>query len=126
MKRIFTIAIYVALAWIGTLSALCQMPCEEMYHNNMVYGRIDQFVEMEKFYIHPSNIYFSSHQIFVKISEDLIPIQQIFCDDNGIYTTVQDIEAGRGRRATWICPKCGYENFDGINHCGLCGTNRYD
>lgn len=28
---------------------------------------------------------------------------------------------------TWICPnkKCGYENYDGIDYCGICGTWRY-
>jgi hypothetical protein len=27
---------------------------------------------------------------------------------------------------TWRCsnPKCGYENYDGITHCALCGTKR--
>lgn len=27
---------------------------------------------------------------------------------------------------TWICPnkKCGYENYDGIEYCCLCGTKR--
>lgn len=27
---------------------------------------------------------------------------------------------------TWTCqnPNCGYENFDGIEYCGVCGTKR--
>jgi hypothetical protein len=27
---------------------------------------------------------------------------------------------------TWTCPKetCGYENYEGIEYCGLCGTKR--
>ena len=26
----------------------------------------------------------------------------------------------------WICPNkaCGYDNYDGIRYCGLCGTER--
>src|ERR1700679_281748 len=28
---------------------------------------------------------------------------------------------------TWICPNkhCGYENYDQVSYCGVCGTNRY-
>jgi hypothetical protein len=27
---------------------------------------------------------------------------------------------------TWICPnpRCGYENYEGINYCALCGAKR--
>jgi hypothetical protein len=29
---------------------------------------------------------------------------------------------------TWICPNpdCLYENYEGIDYCGLCGTYRYN
>jgi hypothetical protein len=29
-------------------------------------------------------------------------------------------------REEWICPNkaCGYDNYDGIRYCGLCGTER--
>ena len=38
----------------------------------------------------------------------------------------QPIQLGCSRRETWICPKptCGYENYVGIEYCGLCGTKR--
>ncbi len=28
---------------------------------------------------------------------------------------------------TWICPKpsCGYENYEAVQYCGICGTSRY-
>lgn len=26
--------------------------------------------------------------------------------------------------AFWICHNCGYENYEGIDHCGLCGKER--
>jgi hypothetical protein len=26
---------------------------------------------------------------------------------------------------TWNCNKCGYDNYDGINYCGLCGEPRW-
>lgn len=25
---------------------------------------------------------------------------------------------------TWVCENCGYENYDGINRCGICGERR--
>jgi hypothetical protein len=39
---------------------------------------------------------------------------------------LKPIECKRIWGDTWICPNenCGYENYDGINHCGLCGTPR--
>ncbi len=38
----------------------------------------------------------------------------------------EPIELGCSRRETWICPnlRCGYENYVGIDYCGLCGTKR--
>lgn len=29
---------------------------------------------------------------------------------------------------TWACsnPHCGYENYDGINYCAICGKYRYE
>ena len=68
---------------------------------------------------------FSFNQIYVRIAEDVIPIQQLSCDSNGIFITIQDIQTERGRRDIWTCPKCGYENYDGINNCGQCGRDRY-
>lgn len=80
----------------------------------------------DKLYIQPNSIYFSQNQIYVRIAEDLIPIQQLSCDNNGVFILIQDIQAGRGRQETWICLKCGYENYVGINNCGLCGRDRYE
>lgn len=27
-------------------------------------------------------------------------------------------------RSVWVCPKCGFRNYDGIERCGVCGTER--
>lgn len=29
---------------------------------------------------------------------------------------------------TWTCPnkRCGYENYEAVSYCGLCGTYRYE
>lgn len=27
---------------------------------------------------------------------------------------------------TWACKKCGYDNYEGIDYCGMCGNYRYD
>jgi hypothetical protein len=83
-------------------------------------------VTEDKVYIQLDSIYFSPNQIYVRIAEDLIPIQHLSCDCNGIFVSIQDIKAGKGRRDIWTCPKCGYENYDGINKCGTCGRDRYE
>lgn len=62
----------------------------------------------------------------MKFTEDFIPIQQLFCDHNGVFVSIQDIQTGRGRQEIWICPKCNYENYIGINNCGQCGRDRYE
>jgi len=91
------------------------------------YALSGEVIEQDKVYIHPDSIYFSPNQIYVQIAKDLIPIQHLFCDCNGIFVSIQDIQTGRGKQETWICrnPKCCYENYVGIDRCGLCGWNRY-
>ena len=80
----------------------------------------------DKVYIQPDHIYFLSNQIYVRIAEDLISIQHVSCDSNGVFISIQEIQAGRGRQETGICPKCGYDNYMGINNCGQCGRDRYE
>ncbi len=24
----------------------------------------------------------------------------------------------------WVCPSCGYENYEGMDYCSLCGTEK--
>ena len=81
----------------------------------------------DKVYIQPDNIYISPNQIYVRIEGDLIPIQHLSCDGNGVFISIQEMQMGRARQETWICknPVCGYENYDGINYCGRCGRYRY-
>ncbi len=47
-----------------------------------------------------------------------VEVQCPYCDET--------IEMGCRRQETWICPNqtCRYVNYDGIDHCGLCGTKR--
>jgi hypothetical protein len=82
---------------------------------------------LDKVYIQPDSIYFSPNQIYVRIAEDLIPIQHLSCDCHGIFVSIQDIQAGKKKQETWICrnPDCRYENYVGIDYCGLCGWSRY-
>jgi len=32
--------------------------------------------------------------------------------------------SGRYFPRTWTCKQCGYENYEGIERCGLCGRER--
>jgi len=79
-----------------------------------------------KVYIQPDSIYISPNQIYVRIEGDLIPIQHLSCDGSGVFISIEDIQTGRGRQETWICrnPDCRYENYVGIDYCGLCGWSR--
>lgn len=27
-------------------------------------------------------------------------------------------------RSVWVCSKCGFRNYEGIERCGICGTER--
>ena len=29
------------------------------------------------------------------------------------------------RPPNWMCANCGYENYDGIRYCPICGRDRY-
>jgi hypothetical protein len=38
-----------------------------------------------------------------------------------------EIETKRFWGETWICPNpdCGYENYEAVDYCGICGAFRY-
>lgn len=80
----------------------------------------------EKVYIQPESITILHNQIYVQIEKDLIPIGRLFCDDKGIFVLIDDIRVAKGIFGdTWICPKCGYENYVVIQNCGQCGRYRH-
>lgn len=35
------------------------------------------------------------------------------------------LEMPQARRSTWICTKCKYRNYDGVDKCGICGKPRH-
>jgi hypothetical protein len=48
----------------------------------------------------------------------------------GLYLNAEEVaseQCGRLFPDTWVCPNrnCKYENYVGINYCGICGTWRY-
>lgn len=83
--------------------------------------------EEDKFYIDADNIRFISNKIYISVSGSLIPIEHLGSDDQGIFVSIEEIETGARRQQVWVCPKstCGYENYEGIDYCALCGTYRY-
>lgn len=36
-----------------------------------------------------------------------------------------DMPAPEMRQGTWVCKKCGYENYDQLRYCGVCGNDHY-
>lgn len=92
---------------------------------------IDHFLDDVRFvgdkvYIEPKMVCVSQKQIFLNVADQLLPIQHLSSDGMGIFVPLDEILMGVGRR-TWTCPKegCGYVNYDGIDSCAICGTNRY-
>lgn len=42
------------------------------------------------------------------------------------YKQVDPIDLRGCWGGTWDCSKCGYENYEGIPRCGICGKRRYE
>ena len=50
----------------------------------------------------------------------------VICSISYANTTNKECEMRGVWGDTWICPNssCGYENYDAIGYCALCGTKR--
>ncbi|CUI18123.1 conserved putative secreted protein (plasmid) [Candidatus Protochlamydia naegleriophila] len=79
----------------------------------------------DKIYIKPGSIYVSQSHIFLNFRSILIPVSHLLTDANGVYIPLGDLMAGFWGD-TWICPNpdCGYENYEAVNFCGICGTRK--
>jgi hypothetical protein len=64
----------------------------------------DQHQGNQTIFIDSSQIHFSNHQIFAIISEDIIPINSLCGDYQGIFI---EYECGVGY---WVCPRCTRKN----------------
>jgi hypothetical protein len=53
-----------------------------------------------KFYVESGTLLIGSNTIYLKIENNLVPIQAIFCDENGVYINIEDI------KRVIKCPKC--------------------
>ena len=79
----------------------------------------------DKIYITPSSFHVSQNHIFLNFRGLFIPVANLSTDSKGLYISLEDFRAGLWGN-TWICPNpdCGYENYDAVNYCGICGTRK--
>ncbi len=79
----------------------------------------------DKIYIKPGSISVYQSHISLNFRGLLIPVTSLSTDSNGVYISLGDFLEGLWGD-TWICPNpaCGYENYDAVNYCGICGTRK--
>ncbi len=120
-----TLFVSLFIAALPTMAIAIESGSKIQYENIDFLFSTSSIIE-DKVYIQPDSIYFLPNQIYVKMADDFIPIQQLSCDDSGIFIPIQNTRAGCGVRRweTWKCPRCDYENYEGINRCGVCGRDR--
>ena len=84
--------------------------------NRIVDDRI--YLETNLIYIHPKGI-------FLNFTGQLLQVRSLSSDENGVFISLEELKAGFWGD-TWICPNsnCGYENYNAVRYCGICGTER--
>jgi hypothetical protein len=58
-------------------------------------------------------------RLFIMLGMFFFACTSFMYQDNGHYK-----HATRWFPDTWKCKVCGYENYEGINNCGVCGEPR--
>lgn len=58
-------------------------------------------------------------RLFIMLGMLLVACSSFVLHDSSHY-----LHAKRWFPDTWRCKACGYENYDGINNCGVCGEPR--
>jgi hypothetical protein len=70
--------------------------------------------------------------VFLKVANNWIATEALQATGEGIFvlvegewmTVAEALENPKCLRATWICDRCGFVNYDGIEACGVCGKLR--
>lgn len=81
------------------------------YPKNYLNSLEDSKMDRDKIYIQPGQVHVSQEGIFIFENEELIRIEQLNCDENGIYFFVTELD-----KITDKCPN-GHKIW-----CGRCGS----
>jgi hypothetical protein len=68
------------------------------------------------------------HYIVDEDTNTLIPVKGFINQNNETFAIISLNNSEKGGKGfwgdTWVCSNCGYENYEGIETCALCGTSR--
>lgn len=109
MKFIKSICMYIPTLLL--LSASLEAFSPECYEEHPT-EQVEQ-----KIYLRKEMLHITDEGIFVIVGRDVLPIENIRMDSNGIFTTETAFGLG------WQC-KCGYLNGESFNTCQSCGRRR--
>ena len=86
-------------------------------HGHMRKGKEDQ---LNKCYLSHKNVEISDNQILYVTEDSVLPIVQLFSDEYGIYTLVDDLSMTAG---LWNCPESDCRALNSIwsSVCTSCG-----
>lgn len=79
--------------------------------------RITVTSQNSKIYIHPENVMFDKHEMYVRLNQNWVQTNSLYSDDRGLYM----IDSYSG----WTCPKCNKQNTDRWQ-CSKCGYRPYN
>ncbi len=92
-----------------------------------------------KIYLKPTIVYVAKNGIFINVQGNLLAVNHLEMDQEGVYINKDrlindylqklsepDLEVRGIWGDTWKCPKedCGYENYEGVDRCAICGTRK--
>jgi hypothetical protein len=74
--------------------------------------------ESERIYVAPDMVYIASDGIFINFQGNIIAVNSISNDVNGIYFSLSDYECRYDQ--DWPCPRCGWINNGDRANCVKC------
>lgn len=125
---------FIFSLFVGTVSSTngkeidfssdCDQDIEETsaYLNSFL--GVNQIID-SRVYIESSMIHFAPTKIVLNLDGRCMAIQNLSADENGFFVSLEELKNGIWGD-TWTCPNpnCGYENYDSIKYCGVCGTKK--
>lgn len=78
--------------------------------------RITSASENSRIYIHPENVMFDKHEIYVRLNQNWVQTNALYSDAHGLYMI--DEQGG------WTCGKCNNYNTKNQWTCERCGRSR--
>ena len=114
---------YKAFLFLGLLLAYtCSSFASAPLENELDFSsflRSNRVVD-NKIYLQPGTVYVAPDQILLNVEGQLLPIENLSADSEGVFVTIEGLMAARN--GAWRCSKCQTRNSTEDRWCIKCGN----